>query len=140
MVSNLDFAETFLDAAGVDIPVEMQGTSLVPLLKGEKPDDWRSSFYYHYYEFPGAHSVQRHYGVRTDRYKLIHFYNLDEWELYDLARDPSELRSCHDDPQYAEVRERLHAELDRLRAELEVPEDTRPIDVRRPIDGKNGKN
>ena len=138
MVSNLDFAETFLDAAGVDVPDDMQGKSLVPLLEGEEPEDWRDSFYYHYYEFPGAHSVQRHYGVRTDRYKLIHYYSLDEWELFDLARDPSELRSCHDDPQYAEVRSELEAELSRLRAELGVPEDTRPIDVRRPIDGENG--
>ncbi|RUL84897.1 sulfatase family protein [Tautonia sociabilis] len=137
MVSNLDFAETFLDAAGVPIPNDMQGRSLVPLLRGEEPIDWRSRFYYHYYEYPGPHSVHRHYGVRTDRYKLIRFYNLDEWELYDLARDPNELRSCYDDPQYADVRAELTAELSRLRADLAVPEDTRPIDVRRPINGQN---
>ena len=123
MVSNLDFAETFLDAAGVEVPDAMQGRSLVPILRGEEPDDWRSSFYYHYYEYPGAHSVRRHDGVRTDRYKLIHFYDLGEWELYDLQRDPSELRSCYDDPQYADVRSRMTAELARLREELEVPED-----------------
>lgn len=133
LVSNLDFAETFLDVAGVSVPDDMQGHSLVPLLKGETPDDWRSSFYYHYYEFPAEHSVQRHYGVRTDRYKLIHFYSLGEWEMYDLLRDPHELRSCYDDPQYAQVREDLTAELARLREELAVPDDLRPNDVRRPI-------
>ncbi|QDV33549.1 sulfatase family protein [Tautonia plasticadhaerens] len=137
LVSNLDFAETFLHAAGVDIPDGMQGRSLVPLLKGEEPEGWRESFYYHYYEYPGAHSVHRHYGVRTDRYKLIHYYSLDEWELFDLARDPSELRSCFDDPQYASVRSELEAELARLREDLDVPEDTRPIDVRRPIVGND---
>jgi arylsulfatase A-like enzyme len=87
IVSNLDFAETFLDLASAEIPDDMQGRSLVPLLQGRSPDDWRASFYYHYYEFPAVHSVRRHYGVRDQRYKLIHFYNLDEWELYDLAED-----------------------------------------------------
>ena len=130
LVSNLDFAETFLDVAGLPVPEAMQGRSLVPLLEGEEPGDWRSSFYYHYYEFPGAHSVRRHYGVRTDRYKLIDFYNLGEREMYDLDRDPSELRSCYDDPQYAEVRQSLEAELAGLRRELGVPEDTRPVRCR----------
>ncbi|GAB4107975.1 MAG: hypothetical protein Kow00105_13010 [Phycisphaeraceae bacterium] len=123
MVSNLDFAETFLDAAGLPIPEDMQGRSLLPILKGETPDDWRTSFYYHYYEFPGWHSVARHYGVRTERYKLIHFYQLDEWELYDLQNDPNELRSVFGDPDYADVQARLHAELDRLREQLEVGPD-----------------
>jgi arylsulfatase A-like enzyme len=90
------------------------------------PAGWRRSFYYHYYEYPGWHCVRRHYGVRTDRYKLIHFYTLGEWELFDLETDPDELRSVYDDPAYAAVREELHAELDRLRSELSVPEDDRP--------------
>ena len=72
----------------------MQGHSLVPVLKGKTPKDWRNSMYYHYYEFPGAHSVRRHYGVRTQRHKLIHFYNLDAWELFDLEKDPNELQSA----------------------------------------------
>ena len=74
MVMNLDFAETFLDIAGAKIPADMQGESLVPLLEGKTPADWRKSVYYHYYEFPQPHHVHPHYGVRTERYKLIHFY------------------------------------------------------------------
>jgi arylsulfatase A-like enzyme len=124
LVSNLDFAETFLDLAGVDIPGNMQGRSLVPLLKSESPDDWRDSFYYHYYEYPGTHSVQRHYGVRDDRYKLIYFYQIAEWELYDLAKDPHELRSCYNDPQYAEVAKQMHHKLDRLRELVQETNDS----------------
>ena len=90
LVSNVDFAETFLDMAGMAdrIPEDMQGRSIVPVLRGETPDDWRATFYYHYYEFPGAHSVAKHYGVRTDRHKLIHFYRTGEWELFDLEKGP----------------------------------------------------
>jgi arylsulfatase A-like enzyme len=115
MVMNLDFAETFLDVAGESIPDDMQGRSLLPLLAGETPDDWRTSLYYHYYEFPGPHSVRRHYGVRTDRYKLIHYYHVGQWELFDLEQDPQEVRSVYDDPQYADVRAELLKELQRLR-------------------------
>ncbi|MEQ8787355.1 MAG: sulfatase [Pirellulaceae bacterium] len=116
LVMNLDFPETFLDVAGVPIPSDMQGKSIVPLLEG-KDADWRDSVYYHYYEFPGAHSVRRHYGVRTDRYKLIYFYedDVNEWELYDLQEDPHELNSVYDDPKYAEVVKDMKAELERLR-------------------------
>ncbi|MFO0887858.1 MAG: sulfatase [Isosphaeraceae bacterium] len=123
MVSNLDLAETFLEAAGVAIPSEMQGRSLVPLLRGEDPADWRTSFYYHYYEFPGPHSVARHYGVVTDRHKLVHFYEPDvnSWELFDLSTDPRELTSIFDRPEAADVRRRLEAELARLRETLRVP-------------------
>lgn len=127
LVSNVDFAETFLDIAGVNIPDDMQGRSLVPLLEGETPDDWRKSHYYHYYEFfsnrRAAHMVCRHYGVRTARYKLIHFYNVDEWELFDLEKDPGEMTSVYDDPEYASVVSELKAELTRLQQELEVPDD-----------------
>ena len=127
MVSNLDFAETFLDAAGVAVPADMQGKSLKPILMGQTPDDWRESFYYHYYEFPGPHSVQRHYGVVTDRYKLVHFYTLNEWEMYDREKDPQEMRSVYNDPAYAETMRDLKAELYRLRRDLKVPEDDRPV-------------
>ncbi len=120
IVSNLDFAETFLDAAGVTVPGDMQGRSLVPLLKGESPD-WRTSFYYHYYEFPGAHSVARHYGVTNGEHKLIHFYQKDEWELFDLKKDPNELKSVYGDSSYAEVEAKMKRELQRLRKELKVP-------------------
>ena len=117
LVQNLDFAPTFLDYAGVDIPQDMQGRSLRPLLAGKKPPRWRTSIYYHYHEYPGPHSVKRHYGVRTQRYKLIHFYyDIDEWELYDLQNDPDELNNLYNDPAYAHVVKELKAELRRLRA------------------------
>jgi arylsulfatase A-like enzyme len=117
IVLNLDFAETFLDYAGVAIPDDMQGRSLRSVLAGKTPDDWRRSMYYHYYEYPAVHSVKRHYGVRTRRYKLIHFYHdIDEWELYDLQKDPDELRSVYSDPAYAGTVRELKAELKRLRA------------------------
>tara|TARA_B100000674_G_C37843034_1_gene916266 strand:+ start:93 stop:1307 length:1215 start_codon:yes stop_codon:yes gene_type:complete len=121
IVSNLDFAETFLDAAGVKVPADMQGRSLVPVLKGKTPDDWRKSFYYHYYEFPGAHSVARHFGVTTGEHKLIHFYHKDEWELFDLNKDPEELRSVYGDASYAGVEAALKKELERLRTDYKLP-------------------
>ncbi|MBI1373782.1 MAG: sulfatase-like hydrolase/transferase [Phycisphaera sp.] len=101
LVQNLDYAETFLDAAGAPVPSDMQGRSLVPLLKGESPSDWRDSIYYHYYEYPSVHMVPRQNGVRTDRYKLMHFYQFDEWEFYDLKHDPKELTNLYNDPAYA---------------------------------------
>jgi arylsulfatase A-like enzyme len=126
LVSNLDFAETFLEAAGIEVPDEMQGRSLVPILKGQTPDDWRKSFYYHYYEYPGPHDVRRHYGVVTDRYKLVHFYEpeVDYWELFDRQSDPSELKSIYG--QSAEVQSQLEKELARLRQELRLPEHDPP--------------
>ncbi len=119
MVSNLDFAETFIDAAGGTIPSQMQGASFLPILEGNTPDDWRKAFYYHYYEAPSEHYVPRHYGITTDRYKLIHFYydignDIDDWELFDLQRDPDEMVDVYDDPQYSSVRDSLHEELSRL--------------------------
>ncbi|UCD76247.1 MAG: sulfatase, partial [Phycisphaerales bacterium] len=127
LAQNLDFAPTFLDMAGVDAPADMEGCSLVPLLEGKTPEDWRDSIYYHYYEFPAVHSVPRHYGVRTDRYKLIRYYQLDEWELFDLAVDPDELNSVYDDPEYAPVVEKLKVELTRLQKQYD---DTKPeIDI-----------
>ncbi len=125
LVQNLDFAQTFLDMAGADPSPDMQGVSLVPLLRGERPADWRNAVYYQYYEFPGVHAVQRHYGVRTDRYKLIHYYQIDEWELFDLRTDPQEMRSVHADPAYAAVRVQLEQRLRELRTEYAVPDDTR---------------
>jgi arylsulfatase A-like enzyme len=128
LVQNIDNAPTFLDLAGVPIPADMQGRSLVPLLKGETPADWRESLYYHYYEYPGIHSVRRHEGVATDRYKLIRFYGLDvpggeEWELYDLQNDPQEMKSAYGNPEMAAVTARLKAELGKLREQYEVPPD-----------------
>ncbi|WPP51479.1 sulfatase family protein [Catalinimonas niigatensis] len=115
LVQNLDFAPTFLDYVGIDIPEEMQGESFRKLLSGET-DEWRDAVYYTYYEYPSVHMVKRHYGVATDRYKLIHFYyDIDEWELYDLEKDPNEMNSVYDDPEYAEVQEMMHAKLQELR-------------------------
>ncbi len=122
IVSNVDFAQTFLDAAGAEAPAEMQGRSFVPLLRGEAPSDWRKSFYYHYYEgFEREHKVYKHEGVTTGRAKLINFYPIGEWELYDLEKDPHELMNVYGRPEYAKLQKELHAELERLRAELEVP-------------------
>ena len=126
MVSNLDFAATFLDLAGVEVPDDIQGRSLKPLFLGETPEDWRTSHYYQYYEYPGYHCVERHYGVRTERYKLIHFYTRDEWELFDLETDPMEMNSVYDDDAYAETVAELKMELTRLREHYAVPEDERP--------------
>jgi arylsulfatase A-like enzyme len=128
IVSNLDFAETFLDIAGADVPDDMQGRSLMPLLEGNTPSDWRKSFYYHYYENPGGHNVARHYGVTDGNYKLIHFYalegeKLDDWELFDLQKDPNEMNSVYGDPQYASVQSRMTDELARLRKLYHVPPD-----------------
>jgi arylsulfatase A-like enzyme len=125
LVSNIDLPETLLEIAGAEVPGDMQGRSLMPILeKGTAPSDWRQTFYYHYYEgHEGApHAVARHYGVRTDRHKLIYYYDDDEWELFDLAKDPNEMHSRYDDPAYKEVQAELVAELKRLRMELKVPE------------------
>lgn len=130
IVSNVDFAETFLEIAGAKIPQDMQGHSLIPLLKGKTPNNWRTTFYYHYYEFPGAHSVRRHYGVTTGRYKLIHFYNIDEWELFDLDEDPEEYNSVYGQPEYNAIFADLSRELKRLKGHLKVP-DIDPFPLRR---------
>lgn len=115
LVQNLDFAETFLDAAGIEAPPDMQGESMLPLLKGEDVE-WRDALYYHYYEYPAVHMVKKHYGIKTDRYKLIHFYyDIDEWELYDLEKDPNEMNNVYDDPAYSEIREELTKRLKELR-------------------------
>ncbi|MCR9198264.1 MAG: sulfatase [Planctomycetaceae bacterium] len=124
IVSVLDLAETFLDIAQTDIPADMQGRSLIPVLHGHTPEDWRKTFYYHYYEFPGWHDVRRHYGVTDGRYKLIRFYepDVDEWELFDLQSDPSEMQSVYGAAEMAAVQTRLMAELARQRRVLKVPE------------------
>ncbi len=109
---NIDFAPTLLDCAGVEIPEDIQGQSLLPVLEngGKTPHDWRKAVYYHYYEYPAEHSVKRHYGIRTQSHKLIHFYNdIDSWELYDETADPEEMHNVYDDPAYAPVRDSLHS-------------------------------
>lgn len=123
LVQNLDYAETFLEIAGADVPDDMQGKSLVPLLKGEKPADWRKSVYYHYYEYPSVHMVPRHFGVRGERYKLMKFYQFDEWEFYDLQEDPDELTNQYNNPAYADRIAEMKVELERLRTEYQDDSD-----------------
>ncbi len=115
LVQNLDFAPTILDFAEVQIPAEMQGESFRDLLRGTS-DDWRDANYYTYYEYPSVHMVKRHYGIFTDRYKLMHFYyDIDEWEMYDLKEDPNEMNNIYEEPEYADLRADLHRKLNDLR-------------------------
>ena len=112
LTQNIDLAPTFLELAGAAIPEDIQGESLVPLLKGAKELPGRDKIYYHFYEYPAEHSVMRHYGVRDERYKLIHFYlDQDFWELYDLQEDPHEMKNIYDDPAYSEIVDRMRREL-----------------------------
>ncbi|MCP9198484.1 sulfatase [Gramella sp. GC03-9] len=126
LTQNLDFAPTFLDFAGARIPEEMQGKSLKPLLTPDSEiadGEFRDAVYYHYYDFPAFHMVKRHYGVRTERYKLIHFYDdIDTWELYDLKEDPTEVNNLYGEAEYAEIQERLHSKLDSLQQVYKVTE------------------
>lgn len=123
LVQNLDYAQTFLDIAGAPQPEDMQGRSLKPLLKGEAVEDWRDAVYYHFYEYPSVHMVPRHYGVRTQRYKLMYFYQFDEWEFYDLAADPDELVNQYESPAYVKVVEGMKGRLETLRAEYKDDSD-----------------
>jgi arylsulfatase A-like enzyme len=118
MILNVDFAPTLLDAAGLPVPTDMQGRSFLPLLKGEQPKDWRTSMYYRYYHYPQNHRVQPHYGVRTERYKLIYFNKIRQWELFDLQKDPHELKNLYADPACADTVRTLTAEMYRLKKEL----------------------
>jgi arylsulfatase A-like enzyme len=115
---NTDFAPTFMEIAGLPVPADMQGRSLVPLLKGERPADWRTSWYYRYYHDPGDHNTRAHYGVRTDTHKLIYFWKKDQWEMYDLVKDPAELHNIYQDSGQADTVAKLKAELYRLKKEL----------------------
>lgn len=125
LIQNIDYAPTFLEIAGEEVPDEVQGESLVPLFR-DKESAWRSSLYYAYYEF-GEHAVPRHFGVRTQTHKLMHFPRSNEWNLFDLENDPKELTSRYDDPKYGAVREALTAEYARLREYYDAP----PHDVGR---------
>ena len=123
IVSPIDFASTFCDLAGIQAPRDQHGRSMATLLKGKTPKDWRESFYYHYYEYPGYHYVRRHYGVADGRYKLIHFYekDVDQWELFDLKNDPKEMTSVYGSAKYAVIQNRLSRQLARHRKVLAVP-------------------
>ena len=131
MVQNIDYAPTFLELAGAPIPDDMQGVSLLPLLEGKHPKDWRQSLYYHYYEFPAEHSVRRHYGVSTaDGWKLVHFYPalgedpktaIDSWEMYDLNADPHEMNNIYGKPGTDKQLKRLKKELLKLQKQYDDP-------------------
>lgn len=115
LVQNIDFAPTFLDYAGVKAPKDMQGLSVRKVVKGQNVK-WRDAVYYQYYEYPGEHKVKRHYGIRTEQYKLIHFYyDIDKWELYDLEKDPHEMKNVYNDAAYTEIQKNMHEKLKELR-------------------------
>lgn len=122
MVQNIDYGPTILDLAGVPVPADMHGVSFLPLLRGEQPTDWRKSLYYHFYEYPAEHAVRRHYGVRTERHKLIHFYDdIDCWELYDLQEDPSEMHNIYGQPGTETITASLKDELLKLQVQYNDP-------------------
>jgi arylsulfatase A-like enzyme len=118
MALNVDFAPTFLEAAGLPAPADMQGRSLLPVLRGRTPADWRTSMYYRYYHDPGDHNTRAHYGVRTMTHKLISFWKSGQWELFDLVNDPAELHNLYGQPGHEELTAELKAELLRLKQAL----------------------
>ncbi len=118
MILNVDFAPTLMEFAGLPIPSDIQGHSFTPLLRGKKPKDWRTAMYYRYYHYPQDHRVQPHYGIRTDRYKLIYFNKIDQWELFDLRKDPRELNNDYAAPAYSKTAQKLKNDLYRLKKEV----------------------
>ena len=118
MALNIDFAPTFLEIAGLPVSAEMQGRSLLPVLRGRTPADWRSSMYYRYYHDPGDHNTRAHYGVRTLTHKLIYFWKKDQWELFDLVNDPYELHNLYGEPGQEALTSSLKKELARLKREV----------------------
>ncbi|MDP1857606.1 MAG: sulfatase [Gemmatimonadaceae bacterium] len=140
---NLDFAPTFLDAASVAVPPEMQGRSLLPILRGRTPTDWRGSMYYRYYHDPGDHNTRAHYGVRTLTHKLIHFWKKDQWELFDLVHDPLEVHNLYGQPGHEQLTAALKAELVRLKHALrdddQLANDQLPNGVDGPVAKLRGK-
>jgi arylsulfatase A-like enzyme len=138
IVTNIDFAPTLLDLAGIKTDHKMQGSNFAPLLSGKTPGNWQKARYYHYYEFPYWHHVQPHYGIRTDRYTLAHFYyNIDVWELYDNQKDPEQIHNLIDDPAYAEVVKDLKAQLKQLMIKFD---DNKSLEEFRAITDKNFGN
>jgi arylsulfatase A-like enzyme len=135
MALNVDFAPTFLELAGLPASAEMQGRSLLPLLRGQKPAGWRQSMYYRYYHDPGDHNTRAHYGVRTERHKLIHFWKKDQWELYDLKKDPNELDNLHGRPGQEKLTLQLQAELQRLKRELRDEDQLASEQIPNGVDG-----
>ena len=122
MVQNIDHAPTFLDIAGTEAPGDIQGESYLPWLKGKTPEKWRKGIYYHYQEFPAEHMVKRHYGIRGERFKLIHFYHdFDKWEFYDLKNDPHEMHNLINIPEYQSRIDSMNLELRKLQILYDDP-------------------
>ena len=139
MIQNLDFAPTFLDYAGIEKPESMQGESFRSIVN-KKGSAWRDAIYYTYYEYPSVHMVKRHYGVRTERYKLMHFYyDIDEWELYDLEKDPSEMNNLYDNPDYLNVQKKLHLRLSELREKYGDSDSLDQMHIKRYIASRKNK-
>ena len=122
LVQNIDYAPTFLEIAGAEIPEDIQGVSILPIIKGEKDKLERKALYYHFYEYPAEHAVKKHYGIYDGRYKLIHFYDdIDVWELYDREIDPKEMNNVYGKPEYKDIIEKLKVELKELQIEYNDP-------------------
>ena len=138
IITNIDFAPTLLELAGIKTTQKMQGTSFVPVLEGNTPKDWQEAMYYHYYEFPFWHHVQPHYGIRTQKYTLAHFYyNIDVWELYDLEKDPNQMNNIYNDPNYTSTITELKAKLKNLMIKYE--NDKSLVDFRKITDTDFGR-
>ena len=138
IITNIDFAPTLLELAGITTTQKMQGTSFVPVLEGNTPKDWQDAMYYHYYEFPFWHHVQPHYGIRTQKYTLAHFYyNIDVWELYDLEKDPNQMNNIYNDPNYTSTITELKAKLKNLMIKYE--NDKSLVDFRKITDTDFGR-
>jgi len=136
---NVDFAPTFLEAAGLPASPEMQGRSLLPVLRGRAPFGWRTSMYYRYYHDPGDHNTRQHYGVRTLTHKLIYFWTKDQWELFDLVKDPYELHNLYGEPGQEKVTATLKTELARLKKEARDDNQLADVQVPNGVDGPVAK-
>jgi arylsulfatase A-like enzyme len=132
---NVDFAPTFLEAAGLPVPPDMQGRSFLPVLRGRTPADWRTSMYYRYYHDPGHHNTRAHYGVRTRTHKLIYFWKKDQWELFDLTADPHELHNLYGEPGHEQLTAALKAELVKVK---QAARDDDQFANEQPSDGVDG--
>lgn len=132
---NVDFAPTFLDVAGLPPSADMQGRSLLPVLRGRTPADWRTSMYYRYYHDPGHHNTRAHYGVRTLTHKLIFFWKKNQWELFDLRNDPHELHNLYDEPGQQALIAQLKGELARLRREMRDEDQLADVQFPSGVDG-----
>ena len=137
LIQNLDFAPTFLDYAGVPIPEDIQGESFRNIVN-QKTENGRDAIYYTYYEYPSVHMVKRHYGVRTERYKLMHFYyDIDEWELYDLEKDPTEMINLYGQKEYEEVQKKMHLRLSELREKYGDSDELDQMQIERYLSSRN---